>query len=76
METNEISGSTKNHNDEIISYQPIVKSETTPVEEHSISWRRSEKVFRQLDQYLGVGNTLVTISNENKDDPLTISDAI
>ena len=76
LDIDEISDPTKDQNDEIIVDQPVIRSETTQIEEHSISLRRSGRVVRQPDCYLGIGDALVAISDDHKDDPLTISDAI
>ena len=46
------------------------------MEERLISLHRSGRVVRQLDRYMGIINVLVAISDEKKDDPLTLSDAI
>ena len=45
--TDEIGDPTKDQNDEIIVDQPVVRSETTQIEEHLISLRRSGRVVRQ-----------------------------
>ena len=67
LETNEITDPTKNQNDEIFVDQPIVRSETTQIEEHLILLRRSGRVVRQPDRYMGIGDALVAISDDNKD---------
>ena len=46
LDTDEIGDPTKDQNDEIIFDQPVVRSETTQIEEHSISLRHSGKVVR------------------------------
>ena len=76
LDTDEIDDSTKDQNDEIIVDQPVIRSETTQIKEHPISLRRSGRVIRQLDRYMGIGDTLVAISHDHKDDPLILSDAI
>ncbi|MBW4960114.1 hypothetical protein, partial [Klebsiella pneumoniae] len=76
LDTDEIGDSTKDQNDEIIVDQPVVRSETTQIEEHPISLRRSGRVVKQPDHYMGIGNALVAISDDHKDNPLTISDAM
>ena len=76
LETNEINGSIENHNDETIGDQPIVRNNTIPIEEHLISLRCSGRVIRQPNQYMGIGDTLVTISDDSKDAPHTLSDAM
>ncbi|KAL5580269.1 hypothetical protein UlMin_012711 [Ulmus minor] len=45
-------------NDEIIVDQPVVRSETTQIEEHLISLRHSGRVVRQPDRYMGIGDAL------------------
>ena len=52
LDTDDISDLTKDQNDEIIVDQPVVRSKTTQIEEHSISLRRSGRVVRQPDLYL------------------------
>ena len=47
LDTDEIGDSTKDQNDEIIVDPPIVRIETTQIEEHPISLRRSSRVVRQ-----------------------------
>ena len=47
LEELEIDGPTKNQNDEIIVNQPVVRSETTQIDEHLISLRCSSRVVRQ-----------------------------
>ena len=74
--TDEIGDLTKDQNDEIVVDQPVVRSETTQIEEHSISLHRSGKVVRQPDCYMGIEDALVAISDDNKDNPLTLSDAM
>ena len=76
LDTDEIGDSTKDQNDEIIVDPPVVRSAITQIEEHPISLRRSGRVVRQPDRYLGIGDALVAISDDHKDDPLTISDAM
>ena len=76
LDTDEISDPTKDQNDEIIVNQLVVRSETTQIEEHPISLRRSGKVVRQPDHNMGIGDVLAVISDDHKDDPLTISDAM
>ena len=76
LNTDEIGDSTKDQNDEIIVDPPVVRSGITQIEEHPISLRHSGRVVRQPDRYLGIGNALVAISDDHKDDPLTISDAM
>ena len=76
LDTDKIGDSTKDQNDEIIVDQPVVRSEITQIEEHPISLRRSGTVVRQPDHYMGIGDALVAISDDHKDDPLTISDAM
>ena len=76
LETDEIDDPTKNQNDEIIVDQPVVRSETTQIEEHLISLRCSGRVVGQSDRYMGIDDVLVTISDDNKDDPLTLSDVM
>ena len=76
LEIDEIGDPTKNQNDEIIVDQPVIRSETTQIEEHPISLRRSGRVVRQPNHYMGIGDALVVISYDNKDDPLTLSDAM
>ena len=74
LDTDEIGDSIKYQNDEIIVNQPVIRSETTRIEEHLILLCRSGRVVRQPDRYMGLGNALVAISDDNKDDPLTLSD--
>ena len=76
LDTDEIGDPNKDQNDEIIVDQPVVKSETTQIEEHLISLRHSARVVRQPDRYMRIGDALVVISDNHKDDPLTLSDAI
>ena len=76
LDTDEIGDPTKDQNDEIIVDQPVVKSETTQVEEHLISLRCSGRVVRQPDRYMRIGDALIAISDNHKDDPLTLSDAM
>ena len=73
LETDEIGSLTLDQNDEIIVDQPVVRSETTQIEEHLISLRMG-KVVRQPDRYMEIGDALVAISNDHKDDPITLSD--
>ena len=47
IDNDEISDLTKDQNDEIIVDQPDVRSETTQIEEHPFSLRRSDRVVRQ-----------------------------
>ena len=75
-DTDEIGDPTKHQNDEIIVDQPVVRSETTQIEEHPISLHRSSRVVRQLDRYMGIGDALVAISDDNKDYLLTLRDSI
>ena len=67
---------TKDQNDEIIVGQLVVKSQTTQIEEHLILLHCSGWVVRQPDRYMRIGDALVAISDDNKDDPLTLSDAM
>ena len=53
LDTNEIGDLTKDQNDEIIVDPPVVRSETTQIEEHPISLHRSGRVVRQHDRYMG-----------------------
>ena len=76
LDTDEIGDLTNDKNDEIIVDQPVVRSETTQIEEHPISLHRSGRVVRQPNRYMGIGDALVAISDDHKDDPLTISDAM
>ena len=46
LETDEISDPTKDQNDEIIIDQPVIKSETTQIEEHPIFLHHSGRVVR------------------------------
>ena len=46
LDTDEIGDSTKDQNDEIIVDPPVVRSETTQIEEHPISLRRSGSNLR------------------------------
>ena len=62
--------------DQINVDQLVVRRETTQIEEHPISLRCSGRVVRQLDRYMGIGDALVAISDDNKGDPLTLSDAM
>ena len=41
-----------------------------------ISLCLGRRVVRQSNPYLGIGDALVSISDDNKDDPLTLSDAM
>ena len=41
-----------------------------------ISLHRSGRVVRQPDRYIGIRDALVAILNDNKDDPLTLGDAM
>ena len=66
LDTDEIGDSTKDQNDEIIVDQPVIKSETTQIEEHPISLRHSGRVVRQPDRYVGIGDVLVAISDDHK----------
>ena len=66
LDTDEIDDLTKDQNDEIIVDQPVVRSETTQIEEHLISLHRSGRVVRQPDHYLGIGDALVAISDDHK----------
>ena len=76
LDTDEIGDSTKDQNDEIIVDQPVVRSETTQIEEHPISLHHIGRVVRQLNRYMGIGDALVVVFDDHKDDPLTISDAM
>ena len=76
LDTDEIGDSTKDQNDEIIVDQPVIRSETTQIEEHLISLRHSGIVVRQPDHYMGIRDALVAIFDDHKDDPLTLSDAM
>ena len=76
LETDEIGGPTKDQNDKIIVDQLVVRSETTQIEEHSISLRHSGRVVRQADRYMRIEDALVAISDDNKDDSLTLSNAV
>ena len=76
LETDEIGVPTKDQNDEIIIDQLVVRSETKQIEEHLISLRRSGRVVRQPDRYMEIRDALVAISNDHKDDPLTLNDAM
>ena len=76
LDIDEIGDSTKDQNDEIIFDQPVVRSETTQIEENPISLCHSGKVVRQPDRYMGIGDALVAISDNHKNDPLTPSDAM
>ena len=76
LDTDEIGDSTKDQNDEIIVDQPVVRSETTQIKEHLILLCHSGRVVKQPDHYMGIGDALVANSDDHKDDPLTISDAM
>ena len=76
LDTDEISYPTKDQNDKIIVDQPVIRRETTQIEEHPISFYRSGRVVRQPNRYIGIGDALVAISDDHKDDPLTLSDAM
>ena len=76
LDTDEISNPIKNQNDEIIFDQPIVRSETTQIEEHLISLHHSGRVVRQPDCYMGIRDALMAISDDNKDNTLTLTDAM
>ena len=76
LETDKIGDLTNKQNDEIIVDQPVVRSEITQIEEHPISLRHSGRVVRQPDRYMRIGDDLVAISNDHKDDPLTLNDAM
>ena len=52
LDADEISDPTKDQNDEIIFDQPVVRSETTQIEEHPISLCHSGSVVRQPDRYM------------------------
>ena len=68
LETDEINGSTENHNNDIIGDQIVMRSETTLIEEHPILLCHSGRVVREPDPYLGIGDALVAISNYNKNE--------
>ena len=70
LDTDEIGDSTKDQNDDIIVDPPVVRSEITQIEEHPISLRHSGRVVRQPDRYMGIGDALVAIFDDHKDDPL------
>ena len=70
LDIDEIGDPTKDQNDEIIVDQPVVRSETTKIEKDPISLRRSGRVVRQPDRYMGIGDALVAIPDDHKDDPL------
>ena len=54
LDTDEVGDPNKDQNDEIIADQPVVRSETTQIEEHPISLCRSGGVVRQPDCYMGL----------------------
>ena len=66
LKIGKIDGPTMDQNDEIIFDQPVVRSETTQIEEHPILLRHSGRVVRQPDCYMGIGDALVVISDDNK----------
>ena len=47
-----------------------------PIEKHPISLRHSGRVVRQPNRYMGIGDALVVISDDNKDDPLTLGNVM
>ena len=59
LDTDEIDDSTKDQNNEIIVDQPVVRSETTQIEEHLISLCHSTRLVKQSDHYMGIGDALV-----------------
>ena len=48
---------------------------TTQLVEHPILLRHNGRVVRQPDHYMGIEDALAIIFDDNKDDPLTLSDA-